>query len=78
MCESPNTFGHPSFFSPHARPIDVVGDYVYVTNTPADTVDVFERDTQALVSRTHVGVDPVSLTPRPDGLEVWVTNHISD
>ena len=70
VCESPHAIGHPTFFSPHVRPIDVVGDYVYVTNTPADTIDVFQRDTQALIRRIHVGVDPVSLTPRPDGLEV--------
>ena len=26
----------------------------------------------------HVGVDPVSLAVRPDGQEIWVSNHISD
>ena len=32
--------GHPTLVSPHASPIDLVGNLVFVVNTPADTVDV--------------------------------------
>ena len=70
--------GHPTFASPHARPIAVAGGAVYVANTPADTVDVIDMRRRRVVKRIHVGVDPVSVAARPDGLEVWVANHISD
>ena len=74
----PNDVGHPLFASPHANPIAVNGNYVYVTNTPADTVDVFDRHTRRVVARVRVGIDPVSIAVRPDGREVWVANHVSD
>ncbi len=70
--------GRPTFMSPHARPIAINGAYVYVANTPADTVDVVHRATRQVVNRINVGMDPVSVVARPDGLEVWVANHISD
>ena len=72
--------GHPGFSSPHSNPIAVLPDYsrIYVANTPADTVDVFDAGTGSRLTRIHVGVDPVSLAVRPDGLEVWVSNHVSD
>ena len=70
--------GHPTFASPHARPIAINGGYVYVANTPADTVDVIDRTSRRIVKRIDVGVDPVSVVARPDGREVWVANHISD
>ncbi len=70
--------GHPTFASPHARPIAIAGSYVYVANTPADTIDVIEASTQDLSARINVGVDPVSVAVRPDGSEVWVANHVSD
>jgi YVTN family beta-propeller protein len=70
--------GHPTFVSPHVNPIAISGDRVFVANTPADTVDVIDVGTKKLVHRIAVGVDPVSLAVRPDGLEVWVSNHVSD
>ncbi|MYF29911.1 MAG: hypothetical protein F4029_04595 [Gammaproteobacteria bacterium] len=74
----PEGIGHPVFASPHSKPIAAVGDFVYVTNTPSDTVDVIDARTRTIVNRINVGIDPVSVVPRPDGLEVWVANHISD
>lgn len=70
--------GHPLFCSPHFSPIAIYGDRVFVVNTPSDTVDVLDRQSRKLVSRINVGVDPVSIAIRPDGKEVWVSNHISD
>ena len=70
--------GHPTFVSPHASPIALQGDSVFVVNTPADSVDVIDAKTQQVVRRISVGVDPVSLALRPDGKELWVSNHVSD
>ena len=70
--------GHPSFLSPHARPIAAADSFIYVVNTPADSVDVIDRTTKTIIQRIPVGIDPVSLAIRPDGLELWVSNHISD
>lgn len=54
------------------------GPHVFVVNTPADTLDVIEIHTRAIVKRINVGIDPVSVAVRPDGREIWVANHISD
>lgn len=70
--------GHPPLLSPHARPIAVHGKRVFVVNTPADTLDVIESETRKVVDRIDVGIDPVSIAVRPDGREVWVSNHVSD
>ncbi len=70
--------GHPSFLSPHADPIALHGNRVFVVNTPSDTVDVIDARTRRIVARVDVGIDPVSIAVRPDGKEVWVSNHVSD
>ena len=70
--------GHPTFVSPHSRPIAVGEKHVFVANTPADTLDVIDRASKAIVARVNVGIDPVSVAIRPDGKEVWVSNHVSD
>lgn len=70
--------GYPTFLSPHAAPIAVNGGRVYVTNTPADTVDVIDVLSRQIVARINVGIDPVGVAVRPDGMEVWVSNHVSD
>lgn len=70
--------GHPTFVSPHANPIAIHGGHVFVVNTPADTVEVIDVKSRKIKKRINVGVDPVSIAVRPDGKEVWVSNHISD
>jgi YVTN family beta-propeller protein len=70
--------GYPTFLSPHAKPIGINGGFVYVTNTPADTVEVIDIASRSIIRRINVGVDPVGIAVRPDGKEVWVANHISD
>ncbi|MFL2865840.1 MAG: hypothetical protein ACJZ8Y_11560 [Pirellulaceae bacterium] len=69
---------HASHMSPHARPIVILNNHVFVANTPADTVDVIGVKSQEVVARVPVGIDPVGLAVRPDGSQVWVANHISD
>jgi len=75
---STSTSGQPAFMSPHSRPVVIHGNYVYVTNTPAATVDVFDKQSITLRYRVHVGIEPVGLALRPDGNELWVANHVSD
>ena len=70
--------GHPSLMSPHATPIVAHRNLVFVANTPADTVDVIDAKTREIIGRINVGIDPVSLAIRPDGMEIWVANHVSD
>ena len=70
--------GHPSLLSPHSRPIAIYGNYVYVANTPSDTLDIIDKNSGKITYRVHVGIDPVSVAIRPDGKEIWVANHISD
>lgn len=74
----PAKVGHPSFLSPHFRPIVLHHNRLFVANTPADTVDVFDANSNKLLTRIPVGTDPISIAIRPDGLEAWVSNHISD
>ena len=69
--------GHPSLESPHVSPILALNGRVFVTNTPAGTVDVITPG-RGVTRRVQVGVDPVSLAARPDGKEIWVSNHVSD
>lgn len=73
-----NDIGYPTFLSPHASPIVKSGGHVYAVNTPADTVDVIDASSRAIVRRINVGIDPVGIAVRPDGKEVWVSNHVSD
>jgi YVTN family beta-propeller protein len=70
--------GHPTLLSPHSDPIAVHQGKVFVLNTPADTLDVIDTATEQIVTRIPTGIDPVSVSVRPDGKEVWVSNHISD
>ncbi|MEM7475733.1 MAG: ankyrin repeat domain-containing protein [Planctomycetota bacterium] len=72
------TVGHPTFLSPHASPLTQIGKQLFVVNTPSDTVDVIDVDSNKVLQRISVGVDPVSMAARPDGKELWVANHISD
>jgi YVTN family beta-propeller protein len=68
-----NDIGHPTFLSPHASPILKSGGHVFVVNTPADTVDVIDASSRAVIKRINVGVDPVGIAARPDGMEIWVS-----
>ena len=72
------TAGHPTFMSPHASPIVLIGQKLFGANTPADTIDVIDTVSLAVIARVKAGIDPVGIAVRPDGKEVWVANHVSD
>jgi YVTN family beta-propeller protein len=74
----PSAIGHPAFLNPHVSPIVISGGLVFVANTPANTIDVIDARSRAVVARINVGIEPVSVAVRPDGREVWVANHVSD
>ncbi len=76
--KAPAKIGYPSLMSPHSAPIALYGNRLFVANTPSDTVDVINTKTRKVVKRINVGIDPVSISVRPDGKEVWVANHVSD
>jgi YVTN family beta-propeller protein len=76
--QNPPPSAIPSFLSPHFKPIALLKDTLFVANTPADTVDVINTKNGRFIKRIPVGIDPVSIAIRPDGKEVWVSNHISD
>jgi YVTN family beta-propeller protein len=70
--------GHPTFLSPHASPILRSNGHVFVVNTPANTVEVIDVTSRAVVRSINVGIDPAGIAARPDGKEIWVANHVSD
>ncbi len=74
----PVEIGHPPLMSPHAAPIALHDNRLFVVNTPSDTVDVIDTESREIVARVSVGIDPVSVAIRPDGMEVWISNHVSD
>ena len=76
--EPPNQVGYPSLMNPHSNPTALLSSHLFVVNTPSDTVDVINTKTGKIIKRISVGVDPVSICIRPDGKEVWVSNHVSD
>ena len=49
-----------------------------MANTTSDTVSVIDTGTNTVIANVSVGLEPVSVAVRPDGLEVWVSNHVSD
>ncbi|MGA1235668.1 MAG: hypothetical protein ACO34E_02265 [Limisphaerales bacterium] len=74
----PTTAGHPLFLSPQFQPILSTREFVLVANTPSDTVDVLDKASLHILKSIPVGIEPVSLALRPDQLELWVANHVSD
>ena len=78
FAETESKQGHPLLLSPHSDPILYHNGYVFVVNTQSDTLDIINADQDQIVSRITTGIDPVSVVVRPDGKEIWVSNHISD
>lgn len=72
--------GFQMFASPQSNPIILSPDQtrLYVANTTSGTVSVLNATSLASIATVTVGVEPVGLAVRPDGLQVWVSNHVSD
>ena len=58
ISQLPVEVGHPLFLSPHASPIAVDGNHVFVVNTPSDTVDIIDAETREIHTRVNVGIVP--------------------
>ena len=54
------------------------GAFVYVANTTSNSVSFIRTSNFAIPQTVATGIEPVSLAVRPDGLELWVSNHVSD
>ncbi len=78
-CGGP-TIGDQLFAAPQVDPVALspTQSRLYVVNTPASRLDVFSTTTNNRVASIQVGIAPSGVAVRPDGLEVWVTNHVSD
>lgn len=63
------------------RPLAVSpnGRYLFVTNTPANCLEIYniEQDDPQLISSVAVGLEPVAVAARTD-TEIWVVNALSD
>jgi YVTN family beta-propeller protein len=72
--------GFQTFTSPQANPIVISPDraWVYVANTTSNSVSFIRTSNFNVPHTVPVGIEPVSLAVRPDGLELWVSNHVSD
>jgi YVTN family beta-propeller protein len=84
-CTSPppplhETFGIANFASPQVNPVVISADgqTVYVANTTSGTVSFLSASPFQVTRSVRVGMEPVSLALRPNGLELWVSNHVSD
>ncbi|MBL8267160.1 YncE family protein [Steroidobacter sp.] len=78
LAQAPNFI---AFESGHVRPMAISADRtrLFVTNTPDNTLEVFDITLTglALSARVPVGLEPVAVAVRSDS-EVWVVNHLSD
>lgn len=69
------------FESGPVRPVALSADgqRLYVTNAPANCLEIYavENDALRLVSSVSVGLEPVAVAER-SAEEIWVVNHLSD
>jgi len=78
---APDAEKHVAFESGQVRPLAWSGDgsRLFVTNTPANRLDIYgvSEDGMSFETSVIVGLEPVAVAVRNDG-EVWVVNHLSD
>lgn len=72
--------GRQTFTSPQVDPLAVSpdGSLLLVAATTSNRVDVIYTGSGTTIRRLDVGIDPVSISFKPDGSEAWVSNHVSD
>lgn len=78
---APSALPYTLFESGQVRPLawSAEGDRLFVANTPANRLDIFnlEDGSLELAHSVSVGLEPVAVAARNSG-EVWVVNHLSD
>ncbi|MFT5710032.1 MAG: DNA-binding beta-propeller fold protein YncE [Halioglobus sp.] len=78
---APTSTNFVAFESGQVRPLawSSDGKRLFVTNTPANRLDIFtiDEDALALQASVTVGLEPVAVAVRNSN-EVWVVNHLSD
>lgn len=72
--------GHLDFTSPQANPIvlSADGNTLYVANTTSNTVSLIPTANPSASVQVEVGVEPVGVALKPNGSQLWVSNHVSD
>jgi YVTN family beta-propeller protein len=72
--------GFQTFTSPQSNPIVLSpdGSVVYVANTTSNSVSFLGAQGLTIPETITTGIEPVSLAVKPGGLELWVSNHVSD
>ena len=69
------------FEAGQTRPLAISpnGRYLFVANTPANCLEIYnvETDTPELISSVAVGMEPVAVAARSNS-EIWVVNALSD
>jgi YVTN family beta-propeller protein len=72
--------GFRTFTSPQSDPIVLSPDgaFVYVANTTSNSVSFIRTSNFVVFATVATGIEPVSLAVKPNGLELWVSNHVSD
>ena len=68
------------YASPQTQPIILGpgGRLLYVANTTSHSVSVVDTVSSQELLQIPVGIEPGSLAVRPDGAELWCSNHVSD
>jgi YVTN family beta-propeller protein len=72
--------GYQTYASPQSNPITLSADgaWLYVANTTSNSVSLIRTSDLRIMRNVPTGLEPVSLAVRPNGLELWVSNHVSD
>jgi len=77
----PTSANFVAFESGQVRPLawSADGSRLFVTNTPANRLDIFRinEDNFSLEASVSVGLEPVAVAVRSN-TQVWVVNHLSD
>jgi YVTN family beta-propeller protein len=77
--------GSQTYTSPQSNPIAACPEknLVFVASTTSNRVDVIDTTSNTNIGNVPVGMEPVGLAIKPDGVggcgdELWVSNHVSD
>ncbi len=76
----PEATGRLTWASPQSNPIAASpdGSKVAVASTTSNRVDLIATAGNFVDRSVEVGMEPVAVAWKPDGSELWVSNHLSD